>query len=209
MNLVVFLSSSSSLARLLCPCGRPKKTLRAGSSVSMRTTWPTPRRMSCLLHCKTASLPYISYSSSLQRLLHCLSTHTDPSILLSIFFLNADKKVSSDLDGVHVSEACVSISTSVGRSGSNLVKKFRSLCRPFRSDPLYKIVPFLSFRSFRSFRSVPFIPFIPFRSVHFVLSVHSVHSAPFNSFFPFAPFRSGLCRFNIVSKVLSFVRSVL
>ena len=37
------------LARLLCPCGRPKKTLRAGSSVSMRTTWPVHRSLASLI----------------------------------------------------------------------------------------------------------------------------------------------------------------
>ena len=33
------------LPRLLCPCGRPKKILRAGSSVSMRITWPAHRSL--------------------------------------------------------------------------------------------------------------------------------------------------------------------
>ena len=48
-----------------CPCGRPKQTLRAGSSVSMRTTWPVHRSLASLIRCTTVRSPYISYSSSL------------------------------------------------------------------------------------------------------------------------------------------------
>ena len=64
------------LPRLLCPCERPKKTLRAGSFVSMRTTWPAHRSLASLKRCTTVRSPCISYSSSLYRLLHCPSTHT-------------------------------------------------------------------------------------------------------------------------------------
>ena len=80
---------------------------------------------------------------------------------------------------------------------------------PFRLEPSKKV--FLVDRSvpFRSVHSVSLRSFRFFRSVHFVLSVFSVHSVPFISFFPFITSRFVLCRFNIVSKVLSFVRSVL
>ena len=56
---------SLGLPHLLCPCGRPKNTLRAGSSVSMRTTWPAHRSLVSLIRCTTVRLQYISYSSSL------------------------------------------------------------------------------------------------------------------------------------------------
>ena len=53
------------LPRPLCPCGRPKKTLRAGSFVSMRTTWPAHRSLASFIRCTTVRSPYISCSSSL------------------------------------------------------------------------------------------------------------------------------------------------
>ena len=113
------------LLRLLCPCGWPKKTLRAGSSVSMRTTWPTHRSLASLIRCTTVRSPQISYSSSLQLLLYCPSTHTGPSILLSIFLSNAAKKVSSDLDSVHVSEVCVSTGTTQVLYSSSYIRRDR------------------------------------------------------------------------------------
>ena len=45
------------LPRLLCSCGRPKKTLRAGSSVSMRTTWPAHRSLASF-HTYGAKYPF-------------------------------------------------------------------------------------------------------------------------------------------------------
>ena len=53
------------LPRLICPCVRHKKTLRAGSSVSMRITWPAHRSLGSLIPCTTVRSPYSSYSSSL------------------------------------------------------------------------------------------------------------------------------------------------
>ena len=62
------------LPRLLCPCGRPKKTLWGGSSVSMRTTWPAHRSLAILIRCTTVRSPYISYNKEDIVLLKCLKT---------------------------------------------------------------------------------------------------------------------------------------
>ena len=71
----------------LCPCGRPKMTLRAGSTGSMCITWPTHWSLVSLIRWTTTR-------SSMYRLLHWSSTCKGPKILLSIFFSNATKKVS-------------------------------------------------------------------------------------------------------------------
>ena len=50
-------------------------------------------------------------ASGVSEAAHGLAPHTGPIILLSIFLSNAAKRVSSDLDSVHVSKAYVSTGT--------------------------------------------------------------------------------------------------
>ena len=46
------------LPRLLCSCGRSKKTLWARSSVFMRITWQAHRILASLIRCTTVRSPY-------------------------------------------------------------------------------------------------------------------------------------------------------
>ena len=92
------------LLSLLCPTGRPKKTLRAGSFVSMSTTWPAYRSLASRQWGRRTSRIARRYNGSSMVLPHIWG----PKILPSIFLSNAAKRVSSDLENVHVSKACVS-----------------------------------------------------------------------------------------------------